>query len=86
MSRPQWGKLRQGAPWWAMPLVVPGVLLGALGFVLSVVMTDWWAVYFVGSVAMATVLFWIGEWGWGIFSLGGTAAVVVGAVREWKRS
>lgn len=69
-----------------MPLVLPGVLLGAFGFVLSVVMTDWWAVYFVVSVAMAIVFFWIGEWGWGLFSLGGTAAVVVGAVRECKRS
>ena len=76
---------RQGAPWWVMPLLVPGVVLGALGFVLSVLMTDWWGAYFLVSLSLAIMSFWIGESGWGFFILGVTALIVVGAVREWRR-
>jgi hypothetical protein len=69
-----------------MPLLVPGVVLGALGFGLSVLMTDYWAAKFAIAVSLAIVMFWIGESGWGFVSVGAAALSVVGAVREWRRS
>lgn len=69
-----------------MPLAVPGVVLGALGFALSVLMTDWWGAFFLVAVSMVIIFFWTGETGWGLFSVCLVAGAVLGAVRQWRRS
>jgi hypothetical protein len=69
-----------------LPLLVPGLILGALGFVLSVLMFDWWGAYFLVSLVMTVVALAAGELGWGLASLGLTLFLLLVLVREYRAS
>ena len=75
---------RQGAPWWVLPLLVPGLILGALGFVLSLLLTDWWGAKFLVCLPLTIALLVTGQIGLGLFSLAATAFFLLGVVREYR--
>ena len=81
--RPDW---RQGAPWWVLPLLVPGLILGALGFVLSLLMFDWWGAYFLVSLVGTVVALAAGERWLGLACLGLTLFCLLVLVRDYLSS
>jgi hypothetical protein len=69
VKRPS-GGWRQGAPWWAMPLVVPGVILGAIGLAFSMFLQVSIVTFQSVLLVVISVIFLaIGEYGWAIASL-----------------
>lgn len=54
-----------------MPIVIPTVILGSLGLVLSRLLTDWWGVRLLLLGVAAVIFLVIGEYGWSAFAVVG---------------
>lgn len=84
------GNWRQGAPWWVMPLAIPGVIFGAIGFAFSIFLQLSIVTFqFVVILVAGIVFLAIGEYGWGIGALAFVALHAcggcIGAANERQR-